>query len=776
MNAVLQSAFVHLRLHTEYSLFESTAGILGIVQAAKAQGTSAVAMTDHGNLYGAIEFYKKAESEGIRPIFGCEVAFGSLRPKDKGAADDRLVLLAEDEVGYSNLLELVTVRSSRVTREKLARRSRGLIAILGGLGGPLAASILGDRPATTRAAVRFFKELFGDHFYLEVQNHGLPRQRTLNRALAEIGKKHGIPLVATNDVHYIAKEDARTYAALVAMAPDKSRDGRGWWPWLAREAWFKTAEEMAVALGEFPEALKNTLRIAERCLVRMDLKANHCPSVRPLGTSSAQCLRELVLDGVQRRYGFNPRDKLFTGDQQEVLKRMDHELKVIEDKGLADYFLIFADLVRHATKKGIPLGPGRGAASGSLVNYALGVTGVDPLRHGLLFERFLNPERDGVSMIDLDVAEDRLGELVHRVWEAHREGVAHAPDFPDIGPSLALQAAGRALKLPKRILAHLAKTPVKVVLCEGQKILRVVGRGKVGQELVSIASKLGGLPQARVIDHAHLVIGGRFLGTFPMACEGNGKQRVSHYPWMSLGQLNIPMFKGVPSRSLTVIEGTLREVERRQGIKVDPETFPPDDAATFALLRRGDTDGIAQLEGPGVPALVRKIAPERIEDVFALLGFSRLGKHHLTEFIRRKNGKVPVTFEFSQLKEVGANTYGLVLYEEQVMQAVHILAGDDFGQTDTFHRVRNRRNEREMFAQRERFIEGCHATNRISRPMAENLFEWVDDAFLYAWPKAHVAAQGTLAYRAAYLKAHYPFEFSATIKSHVILTDSNPQK
>jgi len=782
------SSFVHLHQHTEYSLLDATVRIPELMKKAKACGSPAVALTDHGNLFGAIEFYKEAEAHGLRPIIGCEVYMAPGNRKDRDAASARdaayhFLLLAQDDVGYRNLLHLVTEAhltgfyyKPRIDRELLSRHHVGLIATSACLKGEVARNLLEGQPAKALDFVRFCKDLFEDRFYLEIQNHGIEAQRRVTPEIVSIAKEHGIKLVAANDVHYLEKDHAKAHDALICIGTASLLNDDKRKRYATPEFYYKTFEEMRAALGEFPEALKNTLEIAERCNVLIDFRTNRYPSFEPPhGKTREQYLRELADEGIQRCYGFDPHISNPTAEQKVIIDRLSHELRLMEKAGFLSYFLIVWDFIRYAKNKFIPVGPGRGSAAGSLVAYALGITNIDPLRYQLLFERFLNPERISPPDIDIDFCYNRRPEVIDYVRQKYGgQNVAQIITFGTMGAKAAVRDVGRVMGLAYGEVDRLAKmipNQLKITLNDAlvvsPDLKNAVKSSEVIAQLIDTAKTLEGLARQSSVHAAGVVICGEPLEHFVPLARDKNEAVVTQYPMEALDSLHLLKMDFLGLKTLTVIQDALDQIHKRRGVRLNPEQFPMDDVKTFELLNRADTTAIFQLESPGMRDLARKFGIVRIEDIFALIALFRPGPMDLIpEFIKRKNGQTPIHYDHPLLEAICKETYGMMIYQEQVMQAASALADFSLAEADILRRAMGKKKVEEMAAQRELFVKGCHKKNKIPKERAERIFDLLEKFAGYGFNKSHSAAYGLITYQTAYLKANYTVEFMAAVLSN----------
>ncbi len=782
------SPFVHLHQHTEYSLLDSTVRIADLMKKAKACGAPAVAMTDHGNLYGAIEFYQEAENAGLKPIIGCEVymAPGSRLDKDAASARDasyHFLLLAQDEIGYRNLLKLVTEAhltgfyyKPRIDRDLLSKHHQGLLATSACLKGEVAFNLMNGQRDKALDFVRFCKDLLGDRFYLEVQNHSIEAQRRTNPEIAAIAREHDIKLVATNDVHYIEKDHASAHDALICIGTASLLNDDKRKRYSTQEFYYKTPEEMKIALGEYPDALKNTLEITERCNLLIDFKTNRYPSFEPpAGKTRSEYLRELVNEGIQQRFGFDPHVKSPRPEQKIILDRMNLELSVMEKTSFLSYFLIVWDFIRHAKSKGIPVGPGRGSAAGSLVAYALGITNLNPLLYNLLFERFLNPERVSPPDIDIDFCYNRRPEVIEYVRQKYgSENVAQIITFGTMGAKAVVRDVGRVMGLPYGDTDRLAKmipNELKMTLDKALSISpdlkNAVKTNPATAELIDTAKTLEGLSRQSSVHAAGVVICGEPLDHFVPLARDKSEAIVTQYPMKALGYLNLLKMDFLGLKTLTVIEDALDIIEKQKGRRLDPDSFDLADKKTFELLNRADTTAIFQLESPGMRDLSRKFGITKLEEIFALIALFRPGPMDLIpEFIKRKNGQTPIHYDHPLLEGICKETYGMMIYQEQVMQAASALAGFSLGGSDILRRAMGKKDVSEMARQRALFVKGCHDRNKIPKEKAEKIFDLLEKFAGYGFNKSHSAAYGIITYQTAYLKANYTVEFMAAALSN----------
>jgi DNA polymerase-3 subunit alpha len=776
-------SFVHLHLHTEYSLLDGAIRIPDLMKKVAENGMPAVAMTDHGNMFGAIEFYQAAQKAGVKPIIGCEVyvAPGSMIDKSASSARDaafHFTLLAKDFVGYSNLVKLVSAAhlegfhyKPRIDKELIAKHSAGLIGMSACLKGEINVAIqAGDLKKAQKSAGEFV-DIFGrENFYLELHDHGLETQRLCNRALLEISKNLTIPVVAANDVHFLEKSHHEAHDVMIcigtgAMVHDERRMH------YPTEVYFKSAEEMWAVFSEVPVALTNTLRVAEQCDLKLDFGVSKYPAYQPPeGTTRELYLRELCYEGLRDRYG----ERAET--DSELRQRLDYELSVLQKAGFTSYFLIVWDFIHYAKQNGIPVGPGRGSAAGSLAAYALGITDLDPLRFGLIFERFLNPERVSPPDIDVDFCQNRRGEVIEYVRAKYGpRAVSQIITFGTLGAKSVVRDVGRVIGLSYSDADRLAKMipnelgiTLKSALEKNPELKQAVETEESTRQLWNYATVLEGLTRNTGIHAAGVVIGDRPLDDYIPLCRGNDNEVVTQYamgPLTDLGMLKMD-FLGL--KTLTVLQDAASLIRDREP-DFSLEAIPLDDRATFDLLDRGETIGVFQLESGGMVNLCKQFGVNSIDDIIALIALYRPGPMELIpDYVKRKKGQTKIKYEHPLLKEVCADTYGIMIYQEQVQRAANILAGYTLGQADLLRRAMGKKDKAKMAKERVNFIEGCKRVNGIDERKANAIFDLLEKFAGYGFNKSHSAAYGLISYRTAYLKANYPVEFMAGLLSNEV--------
>lgn len=780
----MSSSFVHLHLHTQFSLLDGANQIDPLVQQVKAFNQPAVAITDHGNMFGAVEFYRKAKEAGIKPIIGCEayMALGSRHAKkDSGLAHNdyyHLILLARNLTGYQNLIKLVSKAylegfyyKPRMDKEILKEHHEGLIALSGCLSGEIP-YLIGqkDMPGALAVAAEF-QEIFGkDHFYLEVQANGLDHQRVANAGLIEIHKKLGIPMAGTNDCHYLKKEDARPHELMLCLQTGKTLSDPSRMKFDTDQLYVKSTEEVSAAFMEFPGAVSNTCRIADHCDLELMLNKTHLPQYKvPAGLTRESYLEQLALEGLATRL----RERPGTIPPAVYQQRLREELMVICSMGFAGYFLIVWDIIRFARSRGIPVGPGRGSAAGSLAAYALRITDLDPLVYSLLFERFLNPERVSLPDIDMDFCMDRRGEVINYVVEKYgSDHVAQIITFGTLGAKAAIRDVGRVLEMPyaeadkvAKLVPNQLNITLQQALDTEPRLRELVETDTKVKELMTIAQSLEGLARHASTHAAGVVISEEPLTDHVPLYKGANDEIVTQYSMGDVEKVGLVKFDFLGLKTLTMIRRaeTLVNDCRPNEPLLAIDQLPFDDPRTFALLASGKTTGIFQLESSGMRDLLTGFKPDRFEDIIAIIALYRPGPMDLIpDFIKRKQGKVPITYETPELEPILKDTYGVIVYQEQVMAIANKVAGFSLGQADILRRAMGKKKPEEMEKLRVKFLDGAKH-NKIAEKRAEKLYELIHKFAGYGFNKSHAAAYAVLCYQTAYLKAHYPTEFMAAL-------------
>ncbi len=777
--------FVHLHLHTQYSLLDGTIKIRDLVRKAAELRMPAIAVTDHGGMMGTVLFYEKALQEGIRPIIGCEVyvAPGSRLERKSVQGEDRsyhLILLAESDEGYRNLVKLVSrghvegfYYKPRVDKEILREHSAGLIACSACLQGEIPRVLLQEGAEKAAETLEIYKDIFRDgRFFVEVQDNGLAEQNAANEKLIALARRTGTPLVATNDCHYLERGDARVHDILLCLQTGKTINSPDRMRFESDQFYVKSGEEFEKAFGHSaPEAIRNTMAIAERCSVKLDLGRNKIPEFRvPEGMTSEAYLRSLALEGLDRRFLEKRKrgDRIRGEDETAYRKRLDYELSVIEKSGFSGYFLIVWDFIRHSKEEGIPVGPGRGSAAGSLVAYTLRITEIDPIPYGLLFERFLNPERVSLPDVDCDFCKDRRDEVIRYIRERYGENnVTQIITFGTMKARAAVRDVGRVLEMPyadvdriaKLIPPDLGMTIERAFTIEPRLKEAVQENPKVG-ELFEYARRIEGLSRHASTHAAGVVIANRPITDYvPLYRNSNG-DITTQYSMKDIEKVGLVKFDVLGLRTLTAIHNALLLIRDRGG-EIDMETIPLDDPETYAMLSRGDTPGVFQCESSGFTDLLFRLKPEEFPHLIHAVALYRPGPLQsgmVEDFISRRHGRKSVEYPFPQLADILRDTYGVMVYQEQVMQIAVALAGFTMGEADVLRKAMGKKDAALMEKQKTRFLQGA-AKNGIPEGKAQALFEQIAQFGEYGFNKSHSAAYALVAYQTAYLKAHHPVEY-----------------
>jgi DNA polymerase III subunit alpha len=784
-----QGSFVHLHTHSEFSLLDGASRVDHLCTKAAGFGMPAIALTDHGAMFGALDFYLAAKDQGIDPILGVEayVAPGDRFERAPGENEEKyrhLTLLARNETGYRNLLTIVTDASiegfyhrPRTDKRFLAEHADGLIALSGCLASETARLLLAGNGAKAREVVGEYASIFGQgNFYLEIQDHGLKDQRQVNPMLIELSRELAVPLVATNDLHYTNKEDARPHDVLLCIQQQKVQTDDNRLKFETDEFFLKSAEEMRAVFAELPEACDATLSIAEMCRVELSFGEMHLPRfVPPDGKSLDQYLRELVAEGAIQRYGTVT---------DETHDRIESELSVITRMGFAGYFLIVWDLIRFARDHGIRVGPGRGSAAGSVVSYCLRITDLDPLRYGLIFERFLNPERKQMPDIDMDFDERRRDEVIRYVAGKYgADHVAQIITFQTMKGKQGIRDAARVLGFPAMFGDRLAKMfppavlgrefPIDQALELSTELREAYGKEPEAREVIDTARALEGLRREDSVHAAGVVVADAPLVNYlplKLAKDSRDDSRriVTQFDMHGVEKLGLLKMDFLGLRNLSVIEDTV-SLLRNRGVDLDIDHVPLDDAATYEMLKRGDTDAVFQLESPGMRQLIKSLRPDRFEDLMALVALYRpgpLGQGMHVEYAERKHGRKPVVYPHDSLREILEGTYGIIVYQEQVMQIAVRMAGYTMGQADTLRKAMGKKIRELLIPHRETFVKGAVERDYSDR-LAEEIFDLLVPFADYGFNASHACAYAYVAYQTAYLKAHHPVEYMSALLTSV---------
>ena len=779
--------FVHLHCHTDYSLLDGACEIDQLMKITAEQKMPAVAMTDHGNLFGAVQFYNAARHAGVHPVIGCEVYVSQKGHKTRSDTDryNHLVLLCENQEGYRNLINLVSTAyldgfyyKPRIDMDLLNQHSKGLIGLSACLRGHIPETILSDKYDDAKRLALSYADIFGrKNFFLEIQNHHLEQDKRLTPELNRLSHETGLPLVATNDSHYLRKEDARAHEILLCVQTGKNMSDPNRMRWNTPDFYLKTRDEMMELFGELEDAVDRTWEIAQRCQVALEKVKEPFPKFDVPPEHSTDTYFEYVArQGFEKRRGrleaMRAKGALKC-DLAEYAERLDREIKVIQNMKFSGYFLVVWDFIRYAKDHGIPVGPGRGSAAGSLVSYAMQITDIDPLQYGLLFERFLNPERVSFPDVDVDFCMNRRGEVIHYVTEKYgREQVAQIITFNTLGARAAIKDVGRVLDVPFAEVERLTKMVPNVLNIKLKDAMeQEPGFGEAAKkdprvdEVLKVALRLEGLARNCSVHAAGVVISPQPLRELVPLYKTNRDEIVTQYDMNGLDKLQLLKMDFLGLTTLTLIQDALRLIEKRHGVVIVPEDLPLDDKATYEVFCKAFTSGVFQFESSGMRDILRRYQPSRLEDLTALNALYRPGPIQggmVDDFIERKWGRRAVQYDLPELKELLEETYGVIVYQEQVMQISNRLAGYSLGEADVLRRAMGKKKPEEMAKQREHFIQGAVARG-LPQKKVEKIFDLMEQFAGYGFNKSHSAAYAYLAFVTAYLKAHYPVDFMAAL-------------
>ena len=784
----MASDFVHLHLHSHYSMLDGACTAKGIAALAKKYDMIGSAITDHGYLGGVEEFHRVLNAEGLRPVIGCEayIAPGSRFEQDiriEHCKGFHIVLLCENNTGYFNLCKLISEANRtgfyykpRIDRELLSKYNEGLIMLSACIQGEIPRRFLDGNPAAAESALRYYRDVFGkDRLFLEVMDHGIPEERQANRHIVEFAGKYDLGLVATNDVHYMEKDDAAAHDIMLCIQTGAKLDDVNRMRFSGPDYYFKSPAEMQELFADIPQAVTNTRAIAERCEISFDYKTNHYPVfyLSDHSVPDKYTLRSICCDNMTDRYGFDPRkDDCSAPERQEVIKRMDYELDIIERTGFCSYFMVVSDFIRYAKNNNIPVGPGRGSGAGSLVAYLMLITDIDPLRYNLLFERFLNPERVSPPDFDIDFCEKRRSEVIDYVREKYGyDSVAQICTYGQLKPKAVVKDVARVLGLSfeasnalTKMIPDELKMTLQKAIEQNPELKSLLDNDEKTSEIFKHAKVLEGLNRQAGIHAAGVIIGDQRLDNLvPLSRSAQGEMVVQYTkdPCEHLGLLKMD-FLGL--RTLTIIRNALDMIKEQHGIDLQPNKFPLDDPATFKMLQRGDTVAVFQLESGGMQNLCRNLGVETIEHIIALVALYRPGPmQFIPQFIKRKKGEEEIVYDHPKMDSILKETYGIMVYQEQIMQVVQALAGFTLGGADILRRAIGKKKEDVMAEQQEKFIKGCAEASNIPPDVANEIWEKIKIFAGYGFNKSHSAAYGIVSYYTAYLKANYPVEFMAAV-------------
>jgi len=780
--------FVHLHVHSEYSLLDGAARIKEMAAKAAELGMTSLALTDHGVMYGAVPFYKACLEQGIKPIIGMEAYITAGSRHDKQSRKEQptyhLTLLAKNETGYRNLMKLTTIGHlegfyyrPRIDFEALSAHAEGIICLSGCMSSELSKRLeADDYDAAKKLALRY-RALFGENYYLEIQDHGILEQKKITVGVIRLSEELGIPLVATNDSHYICEEDHSLQDVLLCIGTGKTMDDPERFKITTDQLYMKSGEEMSALFRHVPEALANTVRIAESCTLELEFGRHILPEFAPLpeGKTAGRYLAELCDRGLRARYEGTDdwADAAFRAAAEE---RLGYELRVIGEMGFDDYFLVVWDFIRFAHENGIVTGPGRGSAAGSLVAYSLNITDVDPLKHKLLFERFLNPERVTMPDIDIDFSDERRDEVIRYVVEKYgAEHVAQIITFGTLAARAAVRDVGRVMNLPygdvdkaAKLIPGMPGMSIERAMRESSEFKALAEGAGEASRLIAMARRVEGMPRHASTHAAGVVISSDPLTDYVPLQEGTGGVPLTQYSMEHLEAVGLLKMDFLGLRTLSIIERSLASIREQTGRELRWQDVPYDDPATYELMSRGETTGIFQLESTGMRRVLKEMKPSSFEDIVSAVALYRPGPmEFIPQFIRAKHGLVEVEYPHPNLKEILADTYGIIVYQEQIMQIASVMAGFSLGQADLLRRAVGKKKREVLDEQRKHFVAGSLKLG-YSEQEANGVYDLIVRFADYGFCRAHAAAYAVLAFQTAYLKAHYPVAFMASMLTAVV--------
>ncbi|MDD2463292.1 MAG: DNA polymerase III subunit alpha [Desulfobulbus sp.] len=783
----MPTPFVHLHVHTQYSMLDGAIRVADLIETAKEYGMGAVALTDHGAMYGALEFYEKAKKAGVKPLVGCEfyMAENGMEIHDRSAGHNfHLVALAMDVTGYKNLMKLASLAQTqgfyyrpRIDRQTLYAHNEGLIVLTACLKGEIPWRLCHNDEHTARARALELQKVFGDRLYFEIQENGLPEQTIANKGLMALAKELGVKLVATNDCHYLTKEESYAHEVLLCIQTGKTINDPNRFRFETNELFFKSGDEMAAQFSYCPEAISNTLEVAERCNLELTFKDHYFP-IFPLeeGETLEEVFSQACWDGFQKRLDhLREMDEVSAETEKTYRDRLEYEIDVIQKMGFSGYFLIVADFINWAKDHKIPVGPGRGSGAGSLAAFCMSITDIDPIPYGLLFERFLNVERVSMPDFDVDFCKERRDEVIDYVRRRYG-GDAHVAQIVAYGSMKAravLRDVGRVLDIPLPVVDRIAKLvpeELKITLkkaIDKEPRLREAMKDSEVRELLTISQTLEGLARHKSTHAAGVVVSPAPMVEFLPVCVGPNKEILTQYDMKYTEKTGLIKFDFLGLKTLTVIDRALKLIRYDLDKDVDMRKIPMDDPKTYALLCRGDSLGVFQLESDGMRELLIKMAPEQFTDLIALVALYRPGpldSGMVDTFVETKHGRRPADYPLPQIKSVLQETYGVIVYQEQVMKISNILAGYSLGDADILRRAMGKKIAEVMETERGKFMAGCKVNN-IPEDKATYIFDLMAKFAGYGFNKSHSAAYALVAYQTAYLKAHYPAQFLAALLS-----------
>jgi DNA polymerase-3 subunit alpha len=780
--------FVHLHLHTEFSLLDGACRIDELLDEAVALKMPALAVTEHGNMFSSVVFHDHAKDRGLKPILGCEVYVAPGSRLDKSGPQtetNHLVLLAETDEGYSNLIKLVSAGYTegfyyrpRIDKELLAKHAKGLIGLSSCLKGEVASALRVEQARPALEAAARLRDILGPkNFFLEMQYQGIEEQKTVNRGILPLARELDLPLVVTNDVHYLRQGDYQPHDVLLCIGTGKTVNDTQRLRYTGDQFFLKTAEQMGMVFSGHPDALKNTLLIAERCNVNIPKGINHLPSFGvPDGFTLDQYFEHIAREGFAQRL---PRLRQHLADGRlrhaidEYDRRLDYEIAMIKQMAYAGYFLIVWDFIRHAREQGIPVGPGRGSAAGSLVAWCMRITDVDPIDFDLIFERFLNPERVSLPDIDVDFCERRRGEVIEYVTRKYgRENVAQIITFGTMKAKAVIRDVGRALDMPYADVDRIAKQippaldmTLDKALAENPVLKDMAAKDPKVKEVIDIGRRLEGMSRHASVHAAGVVIAPGPITDYAPLYKGARDEITTQWNMKEVERVGLLKMDFLGLSTLTLIQDCLAEIKRTEGVDLDIDAIPLDDAATYKVFGEGAAYGIFQFESSGMRELLRKARPERLDDLIALNALYRPGplkSGMVDDFISRKQGRTEIKYDLPSLEPILADTYGVIAYQEQVMRIAQVVAGFSLGQADVLRKAMGKKDPKVMAKQREAFMDGARAL-KVNEKKAAKIFELMEYFAGYGFNKSHSTAYAFLAYQTAYLKANYPWHFAAAL-------------
>ena len=785
--------FTHLHLHTQYSLLDGAIRMGDLAPSIEERGMDAVAVTDHGNMYGAVDFFKRSKGQGIKPIFGCEAYVASGDRKDKSKRDSaHMVLLAKDNEGYKNLTYLCSMGfmegfyyTPRIDKELLRKHSKGIYGLSACLGGVVAKPYLREGEAAAAAAAKEYKDVFEkDHFFLEIQDNGFQEQVEYNQVALEIGRTYDIPMVATADAHYVSPEESAAHEVLMCIQQNRSLDEFRARMHHSDELYIKTPQEMWDSFGKLcPEAVENTTRIARACNVELDLSNTYLPKYGvPKGYTLDSYLEQVTTEGLKNRI----KAANYPIDEKLYKERLDYELSVIIKMGFAGYFLIVWDFIRYARDQKIPVGPGRGSGAGSLVAFSLGITNLDPIPYGLIFERFLNPERVSMPDFDIDFCRDRRGEVINYVVEKYgSQNVGQICTYAELGGKSVIKDVGRVMQVPFQEINEITKlipglvngkkVTIEKALELEPKLREIQDEKPVYKDIIKVARALEGLNRQTGMHAAGIVIGDSALWDYVPVCRGKEGEIVTQFAKDEVEEAGLVKFDFLGLKTLTVISGAQIHIHQTPGdgplgpnSDFDIEKIPLDDSQVYRLIATGDTDGVFQLESSGFKDLLKKLKPDCFEDIVAAVALYRPGPLDagmVDDYIDRKHGRKQVAYPHPVCEPILKTTYGVIVYQEQVMRIAVDLCGFTLGRSDVLRKAMGKKKADVMEKMGKEFVDGAFECNGMDKQAAHDLFENIKKFAGYAFNKSHSAAYALISYQTAFLKRYYQVEFMASLIS-----------